>query len=58
MDKNILSMYDEIIVLNNGTIYEKGSFDELISKEGYFYSLYNVTNMVQHSIVEAESYTH
>ncbi|GAA0122010.1 ABC transporter ATP-binding protein [Clostridium butanoliproducens] len=57
MDKNILSMYDEIIVLNNGTIYEKGSFDELISKEGYFYSLYNLTNMVQHSTVETESCT-
>lgn len=45
MDKNILSMYDEIVVLNNGTIYEKGSFDELISKKGYFYSLYNVSNI-------------
>ena len=45
MDKSILSLYDEILVLNNGTIYEKGSFDELISRKGYFYSLYNVTNI-------------
>ncbi|MEW8956238.1 ABC transporter ATP-binding protein [Clostridium sp.] len=45
IDKNILSMYDEILVLNNGTIYEKGSFEELIFKKGYFYSLYNITNI-------------
>lgn len=45
MDENILSLYDEILVLNNGSIYEKGSFNELISKKGYFYSLYNVTNI-------------
>ncbi|WDV44921.1 ABC transporter ATP-binding protein [Clostridiaceae bacterium M8S5] len=45
MDKNILSMYDEILVLNDGAIYEKGSFDELISKKGFFYSLFNVSNV-------------
>jgi ABC-type multidrug transport system fused ATPase/permease subunit len=40
----MLKKYDEIIVMNQGTVEEKGTFDELMDKKGYFYSLYTVTN--------------
>ena len=42
--KNILVDYDEIIVMKNGKIIEKGHFDELINLKGYFYSLYIIQN--------------
>ncbi len=38
--KNILLKYDEIIVMKDGSVIEKGSFKELIDMKGYFYSLY------------------
>lgn len=40
--KNILINYDEIIVMKDGAIIEKGSFEELIDLKGYFYSLYYI----------------
>ncbi|WP_297131992.1 ABC transporter ATP-binding protein [Terrisporobacter sp.] len=40
--KNILNKYDEIIVMKNGSIVEKGSFEYLLSQKGYFYSLYYI----------------
>ncbi len=40
--KNVLLNYDEIIVMKDGLIIEKGSFKELISLKGYFYSLYYI----------------
>ncbi|MEG2786219.1 MAG: ABC transporter ATP-binding protein [Romboutsia sp.] len=40
--KNILIDYDEIIVMKDGYVIEKGSFDELINLKGYFYSLYYI----------------
>lgn len=40
--KNILIKYDEIIVMKDGKVIEKGSFNELISNKGYFYSLYYI----------------
>lgn len=40
--EEILKKYDEIIVMRDGTIVERGRFDELIEEKGYFYSLYNV----------------
>ncbi|MGL6104997.1 ABC transporter ATP-binding protein [Romboutsia sp.] len=40
--KNILINYDEIIVMKDGCVIEKGSFDELIDNKGYFYSLYYI----------------
>lgn len=43
--KDILQKYDEIIVLRKGTIIEKGAFDELIRKKGYFYNLYNIQSI-------------
>ncbi|MDB8791421.1 ATP-binding cassette domain-containing protein [Romboutsia sp. 1001216sp1] len=40
--KNILINYDEIIVMKEGRVIEKGSFKELIDLKGYFYSLYYI----------------
>lgn len=42
--KNILLNYDEIIVMKDGMVIEKGSFNDLISLKGYFYSLYYIQN--------------
>lgn len=44
LDKNILKQYDEIIVISDGYIVEKGTFDNLIKKEGMFNSLYTFNN--------------
>lgn len=40
--KNILIDYDEIIVMKDGYVIEKGSFEKLINLKGYFYSLYYI----------------
>ena len=42
--KNILLSYDEIVVMKDGMIIEKGSFNDLIELKGYFYSLYYLQN--------------
>lgn len=42
--KNLLTDYDEIIVMKDGMVIEKGSFKELIDIKGYFYSLYYIQN--------------
>lgn len=39
----ILKNYDELIILKNGFIVEKGSFESLIKEKGYFYNLYNIS---------------
>ena len=39
----IMRKYDEIFVMNRGSMIEQGTFDELMDKQGYFYSLYNVS---------------
>ncbi|MBK1812317.1 ABC transporter ATP-binding protein [Clostridium sp. YIM B02505] len=41
---DILARYDQIIVMNKGEIVELGTFDELVKKKGFFYSLYSITN--------------
>ena len=38
-----LRKYDEIIVLKNGVVEEKGRFDELLAAKGYFTSLFQVS---------------
>ncbi|MBQ8260499.1 MAG: ABC transporter ATP-binding protein [Clostridia bacterium] len=43
LDAALLSQYDSIITLKNGKVAESGTFDELIGKKGYFYSLYTVS---------------
>lgn len=42
--KNLLIDYDEIIVIKDGMVIEKGSFEKLIDIKGYFYSLYYIQN--------------
>lgn len=44
LDKNILKQFDQIIVMSDGYIVERGTFDHLVEKEGMFYSLYNFNN--------------
>ncbi len=43
LEESLLRRYDGIITLKNGYIVESGSFDELLAKKGYFYSLYTVS---------------
>lgn len=40
--EDVLKDYDEIIVMRDGAIVERGDFQSLIDEKGYFYSLYNV----------------
>ena len=44
LDEILLKRYDEILVLKDGKIEEKGGFDELMAKKGYFYALYTVAH--------------
>lgn len=39
----LLRQYDEILVLRDGQITERGTYDGLMEQTGYFYSLYNVS---------------
>lgn len=41
----VMRKYDKIIVLRDGKIEEQGTFDELIQRRNYFYSLYNVAGV-------------
>ena len=43
LDETLLKRYDCILALKNGSITEAGSFDELMEKKGYFYSLFTVS---------------
>lgn len=43
LNESILKLYDEIIVLQHGKIIEKGSFQQLMENQKYFYNLYNVS---------------
>ena len=43
LDASILECYDKIIAMKNGSIIESGTFEELMEKKGYFYSLYTVS---------------
>ena len=43
LDEALLSRYDCILTLKNGSIAESGRFDELMERKGYFYSLYTVS---------------
>ena len=38
MDEAILRKYDEIILLHEGQIVEKGTFDSLMESKKFFYS--------------------
>ena len=43
LDEKLLKGYDCVLTLKNGSIAECGSFDELMAKKGYFYSLFTVS---------------
>ena len=43
LDENLLKRYDCVLTLKNGSITESGSFNELMAKKGYFYSLFTVS---------------
>ena len=43
LDASLLKRYDQILTLKNGRITEAGTFEELMDKKGYFYSLYTVS---------------
>lgn len=42
LEQHLLTQYDEIIVLRDGEIYECGTFEQLMERQGYFYSLYQI----------------
>ena len=42
LDRELLQKYDEIIVLKNGVVEEQGSFDSLMAKKNYFFSLFTI----------------
>lgn len=42
LEEALLRRFDEVIVLKGGEVIEQGSFDELMEKKEYFYSLYTV----------------
>lgn len=42
LEESLLRRFDSILVMKNGGIAEQGSFDELMEKREYFYSLYMV----------------
>ena len=43
LDGTLLKRYDRIFTLKNGNIIESGTFDELMEKKEYFYSLFTVS---------------
>ena len=43
LDESLLKRFDRILTLKNGTISEAGTFEELMAKKGYFYSLFTVS---------------
>ena len=42
LDEDLLSRYDEILVLKDGRIEEKGDFRTLMDNNGYFKALFTV----------------
>ncbi len=42
LDAPLLRRYDRILAFRGGRIVEAGTFDELMQKKGYFYSLYTL----------------
>ena len=43
LDEALLRRYDRIFTLKNGRLIESGTFDELMAKKEYFYSLFTVS---------------
>lgn len=43
LDENLLKRYDTVLAIQNGSIVESSSFDELMEQKGYFYSLFTIS---------------
>jgi len=43
LEEALLKRYDDIVVLKDGCVVENGSYDALMERKGYFYSLYTVS---------------
>lgn len=43
LDAPLLRRYDRILALKDGCILEQGTFQELMDRKGYFYSLFTVS---------------
>ena len=43
LDENVLRRCTGLFALKNGTVSERGTFDELMERKGYFYSLFTVS---------------
>ncbi len=43
LDASLLRRYDAILTMRNGEIMESGSFEALMERKGYFYSLFTVS---------------
>lgn len=43
LDAALMGQYDEIIVLRNGRVQERGNFDSLMAQKEFFYSLYTLS---------------
>lgn len=43
LERTTLAQFDEIIVLKNGRVVEQGTFDTLMDRREYFYSLFTVS---------------
>lgn len=43
LEEGLLRRYDCILAMKSGTLVESGSFEELMEKKGYFYSLFTVS---------------
>ncbi len=43
LDAALLRRYDKILTMKGGEIVESGSFENLMNRKGYFYSLYTVS---------------
>ena len=43
LDETILKRYDKILAMKAGHLLESGTFEELMEKKGYFYSLFTVS---------------
>ena len=43
LDENVLGRCTSLFALKNGNVSEQGTFDELMERKGYFYSLFTVS---------------
>lgn len=50
LDENVLTKYDEIIVLRQGEVTEQGAFDDLMDRRGLFYALFTVSQNERNDI--------